>query len=211
MLETVAESLEDLQLPLQLWNKYYRAKVQKKFDEGGPGWQPTKKSETQSEAKALPDEALKQVADAMLRRKLTNELRRASRKYARGKGTAKALQRRYAVLQEFERIAAGGLPVATLSADKRLEKSVKNLRQRHARATTKAQGRTLGRIASSIKSKVAKYSVTVFSEIPYSAVHNDGGTAGHGAKIPQRQFLDVDDDDLKVLAGLIEDATRFSI
>lgn len=210
MLETVADSLDDLTIPLELWNKYFRKRVQAKFDAGGPGWEP-KKGSTGAGKAALPEEAVKQLADQMLRRKLKNELRRATRKYARGSGSAKAMERRLAVIAEFERIAAGGLPVATLAADKKLEKSVRGLRERHARATTKAQGKPLGRMASSIKSKLTKFSVTVYSEVPFSAVHNDGGTAGHGAKIPERKFLDIDDDDLKVLVQLIEDGTRFNV
>lgn len=206
VIETMARTLEDLEAPLAAWNKYYRKKVQERFDNQGPGWPETKSG------KAAPktQEGVKQLADEMLTRKLKRDLERAAKKYARGKGSAKALARRYAVLKEFERIAAGGGAIATSFADKRLEKSVGNLRARHERATAKAQGKTLGRIASSIKSKVSETSVNVSSEIYWSGVHNDGGTAGRGAKIPKREFLAITDDDLKVLAKLIEDAVSAS-
>jgi phage gpG-like protein len=211
LIETVATSLEDLQLPLQMWNKYFRQKVQEKFAASGPGWAPTLRAQATEKSGEATKDAVSQFADDMLRRKLRRELQRAAKKYARGSGSKKAMERRYAVLQEFERIAAGGEMRLGSTIDARLDKSVRGLRERHGRAVSKAQGKPLGRVASSIKSKLTKYSVNVFSEIPWSAVHNDGGVAGHGAKIPQRQFLDIDDDDVKMLAQLVEDATRFSL
>jgi phage gpG-like protein len=57
----------------------------------------------------------------------------------------------------------------------------------------------------SIRATVGSGSLQVFSEIEWAAVHNDGGTAGHGAKIPQRTFLDLEEDDLEVLESFILD------
>lgn len=232
-IDTLATSIADLAAPFAAWNKWYRQKVQKKFDEGGPGWPPTKKQASAGAAvnawnryydKAKKEggkdlgieriasggDAVKQLGDALLRRKLQRELKRATKRYARG-GSAAAMQRRYAVLQEFERIAAGGVPIATLTADKRLEKSVAGLRARHERAHAKAAGRPLGRIASSIKSKITRTDITVSSEIPWAGVQNKGGTVGHGAKLPARPFLELDDEDIEMLVTLIEEHTRFSL
>lgn len=215
-IDTVATALEDLEAPIAEFNAYKRKEVQARFDSGGPGWPATKSG---TSAKSNTPEAVKQLADHMLRKKLVNDLRRAKRKYARG-GSSAAMERRYKVLQAFDRIAAGGEAILPFqgpgvskekNADARLDKSLRGLQDRHARAYAKAQSRPLGRIASSIKSKLTKSSVTIFSEVSWSAVHNDGGTAGHGAKIPKRQFLEVTDEDVSVLTRLIEEHTRFSL
>lgn len=52
-------------------------------------------------------------------------------------------------------------------------------------------GRT-GDLGRSIKCKTEKATVTIYSDLPYSAAHNEGTqTAGrkHNTKIPQRRFL----------------------
>lgn len=205
-IDTVASSLSDLTFPLEQWNKYKRREVQRRFDAGGPGW-PDKAGgkmgpPTATEASAQ-SEKVKQVADELLRTKLRAELRRAQRKYARGRGNAKTMERRYAVLKEFERVAAGGELRLGDTADARLDKSVRGLRDRHARASSKAKSRPLGRVAASIKSKVQKYSVEVYSNIPWAGAHNEGDTVGHGAKLPKREFLTLSDEDVSVLLMMI--------
>lgn len=206
-IETLANSAADLKAPLAAWNEYKRKEVQGRFDAGGPGW-PERKNEPPAHSTS---EAVKQFADEMLRKKLKNELRRAQRKYARLRGSAESVARRYKVLQEFERIAAGGSPIDGKSADAKLDKSVRGLRARHERATAKAEGRPLGRIASSIKSKLSSSSVEIFSEISWSGVHNEGGEVGRGAVVPERRFLEVTDEDVKALKMLIEEHLRFSL
>ena len=52
-------------------------------------------------------------------------------------------------------------------------------------------GRT-GNLGRSVKAKPEKASVTIYSDLPYSAAHNEGtATAGRGhrTRIPKRQFL----------------------
>ena len=52
-------------------------------------------------------------------------------------------------------------------------------------------GRT-GDLGRSIKAKPEKASVTIYSDLPYSAAHNEGtATAGRGhrTRIPKRQFM----------------------
>lgn len=51
-----------------------------------------------------------------------------------------------------------------------------------------------GRLSGSIHSKIEGNSVVFTSDVPYAAVHNDGGTirkrGGKGTfKMPQRQFI----------------------
>jgi len=47
----------------------------------------------------------------------------------------------------------------------------------------------LGRLAT----KLNGYKVIVEDKVPWSNIHNEGGVAGHGAIIPQRQYLAISD------------------
>jgi phage gpG-like protein len=205
-IETTAQTLDDLEIPLELWNKYKRKKVQEIFDAGGPGWPPKETGGGAGENRSS-EASVRRRADQIMRVKLQKELRRAQRKYVNAKGdaskSAAAMKRRYTVLKEFERLAAGGEPSGASTGDAKLDASVHRLRERHARAAVKAASRPLGRIAASIKSKVEKFSVEIKSTIPWAGAHNEGDTVGHGAELPQRQFLDVTEEDLAVLLILI--------
>lgn len=207
--ETRARHLEDLEAPLAAFAKLKRKEVQARFDSGGPGWPKPRDgggAASGERDQAAKDAAVKQVADEMLRRKLTNDLRRAKRKFAALRGSAESVARRYAVLQEFERLAAGGAQrTEGFYQDRRLSKSVVGLRARHARAYAKASGKTLGRIAQSIRQKLTSHSVEIFSEVPWSRAHNEGLTVGEGVKLPEREFLEVTEDDVKLLVKLVDD------
>lgn len=216
-------SLEDLQPILKKFNRYFRKKVSKKFEQGGPGWPPIK---GETEARRPTENAVKQMALELVRKKLNRDVKRAKKRLQSGKSltktkttsvtvggttfkrtetTSDSIERRYTVLKEFERLAAGGSAEFSLTGDARTDKSIRGLMQRTERAELKAASRPLGRIASSIKSKLTKYDVTIESSIPWAGVHNKGGTAGHGAKIPARTFLELDDEDLTMLAKIVED------
>ena len=47
--------------------------------------------------------------------------------------------------------------------------------------------------------------IEIFSKARIGAIHNFGGTAGHGAKIPAREFMFLVDGDLEFLAGLLRE------
>jgi phage gpG-like protein len=47
----------------------------------------------------------------------------------------------------------------------------------------------LGRLPSALTSKSTRTGVSVFSRAKWSAVHQEGGKAGNGARIPARPFL----------------------
>lgn len=206
-LEVMGDSFDDLGPAIDAWLLYFKAKTQERFQAEGPGW-PEKKGK--DSARVFSEDLVKRTADSQLRRKLFNEYQRSSRRYMRGRGSVRAMDRRWAVLKEFERQAAGGVGALAASTDARLEKSVAGLRKRHERALGKARGKLLGRIAQSIRSKSKRYSAEVWSEVPWSGIHNEGGVAGHGAKVPKRQFLDIDDHDLEVLKNMIDEHTKLS-
>lgn len=212
-IQAIVDSLEDLKPALAAFNLYKRKQVQEIFDAEGPGWLATKREQSDNHADVAEKRiaASKQLADQMLRKKLKRDVQRAQKRELKGKGTAEAVARRYAVLKEFERLAAGGSPTYGTTGDAKLDKSVHGLRNRMQKAHTKVANRKLGRMASSIQSKLTKYDLTIQSIIPWSQAHNKGATVGHGAKLPQRQFLDITDQDIKMLIQIIEDHTRFNV
>lgn len=201
-IDTAATQLSDLTLPLKVWNRYKRKDVQAVFDAGGPGWPARKDGSGGGRGEA----AVKAHADKILETKLRAELRRAQRRHARGRGneskSAATVARRYAVLKAFEAISAGH-DVSAGGADPAVAKSVAGLRERHSRAMAKAAARPLGRVAASIRSRIAKSVVEIYSTIPWAKVHNEGGVAGNGAVEPERRFLDVTEKDIAVLLMLI--------
>jgi phage gpG-like protein len=201
-IDAMVSSLQDLRPALKAFNKYFRRKVQDKFTAAGPGWPATKAAT--DERKPGGDE-LKKLADAIVKKKLLRQYRNALKRAVKGKGTAAAVARRYMVAREFDRLAAGGLESISITGDKRLDKSVSKLRERQQRATEQASKRPLGRLASSIKSEFSATSLRVYSQIDWAGVHNEGGVAGHGAKIPARTFLEVTPEDVDLLAEIIQE------
>ena len=67
----------------------------------------------------------------------------------------------------------------------------------HAPATTlrRSRGRKrrrvniLGRLPSLIKAKADRDGITLTSKVKWSGIHQEGGTAGRGSRIPKRSFL----------------------
>lgn len=63
--------------------------------------------------------------------------------------------------------------------------------------------RLLGRLPSAIGVGYDRRKLTVRSLVRWSAIHQEGGTAGHGARIPARPFLWVSDSLLEHVAGVV--------
>lgn len=204
---------------LKIWNGYFRRRIANYFAEQGPGWSPRKVS-TDAIAAARESSA-RNLSEHRLRRKLTRELRRAQKRLDAGKGTTSSVQRRAAVLREFERQVAGGDVGAgvklkmgskeqaiagltgSMKGSKALQKSIAGLKERKARAEIEASGRVLGRIAQSIKTKYGTLELEVSSHIPWAGAQNEGATVGHGAQLPARPFLYVTAEDVAVLVEIV--------
>ena len=92
-------------------------------------------------------------------------------------------------MNEFDRISLEGGSFEETSLDPKQIKSLKGRLDRSVKKAEARSGRILGRMSSSIVVVVEKFALTIRSRIPWSGVHNLGGTAGHGAKIPARTFL----------------------
>lgn len=204
---------------LRIWNAYFRRRVDDRFKQQGPGWAP--RAAVDDAIDAARDARASSLAEHRLRMKLVRELKRARGRLEHGKGTLASVQRRAAVLREFERQGAGGevgvgtklkqgskeQAIAGLSgpmkASKALQKSVAGLRERRARAEIAAAAQVLGRISTSIKSKQGRGQLDVFSTIDWAGVQNEGGVVGHGATLPPRPFMYVTSEDAAILAEIV--------
>jgi phage gpG-like protein len=196
-IDVIVESLKDLDPVLKAFSKYMRKRVQERFSAEGPGWPRLSSSTLEHRETRLvdSDEQIRQLAQYRLRLKLRRELRRAKSKFS-----LVAYGQRKEVLDEFDRLVAGapGSELAGITdvLKQRLERAV-------AKEERKRSSKVLGRMASSIASSVNNGRLTIWSRIPWSAVHNEGGVAGHGAKIPERTFLTIEEKDLNVLVALL--------
>lgn len=190
--------------------KYLRPEIDKVFAQQGPGWAPLAEATLESRKQRMEAVAEKIRTGSMntLRRKLGSEqgriLRRLDKRRAlmdaseRGRkllaSAERSAARQRVIRSEFERRAAGEYgPV-----DKDTAKATKKLGERIGRRQTRAEdkiakferGEALGAIASSIGYDVQGSTLTVFSHIPWAGAHNDGATVGHGARLPERKFLE---------------------
>lgn len=63
----------------------------------------------------------------------------------------------------------------------------------------------LGKLSSSIEATLQRDTLEMRSRVPWAGVHNDGGTAGHGAHIPKRTFLELTSEDLRRLKEIADE------
>jgi phage gpG-like protein len=87
-----------------------------------------------------------------------------------------------------------------------LKQSV-SLGDREDRAVARAVGaKILGNLTHAIKVDAGRTQVTVTwkTQMKWSEVHNVGGSAGHGAKIPQREVLTIEERDLDVFGRILK-------
>ena len=193
-------SVKDLTPALRAFDRYLAAKVRKRFERGGPGWAPPA---------AVTLERRRGKAHASLLRRLGAEAWRTDERQAKalertsgddGKREkqrarfAATLRKKFATVAELRRHLSGE---ATESLSEKLAPRV-------ARAEAKAQ-RQLGRLAGSFKSTIRGGTLTRESTVPWAGVHNEGGTGAHGAQIPARPFLYLEDDDVDALVGILQD------
>ena len=118
--------------------------------------------------------------------------------------SSRGVQNRLKVLEEFRRRhrrgAQGGGQLTTAQT--------KGLNAREARAVARQVGKPiLGGLTRSLVISVGSSSVTLSSRTfeKFSEVHNEGGSAGHGATIPERMTLTVEDRDLDIFADILRD------
>lgn len=194
-MDAVVENLSDLTPPLKRLGKWLRFKAKKKFDQEGPGW-PALSAETLSRRRKKGRE---QVG-----KKLETSVTKARAKTdGDAIKNANSLARKDAALKEFKRLEAGGKIDSVLVS----EKKSSAIKSRISKAEDKASKKILGKLSSSLAAEIKHASLRVYSKANEIAlVHNEGGTAGHGAHEPQREFLVLDEEDLEIFEGFLLDA-----
>lgn len=177
-------ALVDLGPALEKSRKYMMKQIKSVFSEEGPGWEPRDESAMKAVA-----ERIRARGQQTLRSKLKREIRRAESRLELGTGKEKTLKRRKLVLKEYDKL----LKTGALKWSRLNDKQKESLHSRLARSLEKSEqkgSKILGRLSSSIEAEVTSDTLRVYSRVPWSGVHNEGGTAGHGAKIPKRTFLE---------------------
>lgn len=204
------DSLKDLKPIFGRYIKWLRPEIDKVFAAQGPGWAPLAESTQDARKQRLEAVAEKLRSGAMrtLDRKLSAESGRVLRKLEkrqrlmdrseRGQKllarAEKSAARQRMIREEFARLSGGQQGPATREAAAATKKLGERIGRRQARAEEKIaafeRGDVLGAIASSIGYEVQGSTLTVFSHIKWAGAHNDGATVGHGARVPERKFLE---------------------
>jgi hypothetical protein len=87
-------------------------------------------------------------------------------------------------------------------------KQMVSLTTRENRAVSKAIGKPiLGNLPNSLKVEIEGTAVTLASRVHehWTAAHNEGATVGKGAKLPKRETIALDADDLDVFAAILKE------
>ena len=196
-LEILADSFAEIRPVFAKFSAYMRQEIQEVFDsDGGGKWPPRKDPRPLgAEAKAAKVEKIRSSQYSSLSGAVRSSQRKAARLLAKTPTESKLTERRKksvakyeSQLEEIKRIAGGG------SKD---QKGFRKLYERMSRREDRAQkkierldrGAPLGQIANSFSINFDKSSWEMFSRIEWAGVHNEGGSAGHGARIPARVFL----------------------
>lgn len=209
LMDGVQKRAQDPGRIFKRWGGYFRAKALRRAD-AAEGWPPlaesTRKRYEQTRTSAVTTQGkIRKGYGAALESYLRSQVRK-------GNPTAAS------DLAELQRLRAGGSLGGAIGphggAVARLRARLARAEQQRAkgrRATAggnrrKSKGhKLLGRVARSIAWQVQGSGVKAFGRVPFSAVHNDGGSAGHGAAEPQRSFLTIEEEDKLVLAEIVQD------
>jgi phage gpG-like protein len=189
---------------LRRWAGYFghTAKSAATTQEGWPGWAGStqKKYEYTRTAKVTAAGEVRKVAA----QHLASHLRRQARQ---GVGTAAG------DLAELGRLQAGGTPNPEHAGGKAIMALSRALAR--AKRTGKRVGGDkrvvgkkvlLGRLPKMNQIKITGTTVRQENLVPWSDVHNSGGSAGHGAQEPARTWLSIDEQDQVVLREIVRDS-----
>lgn len=217
-LETLASSAEDLPEPLHVFGRYKVLHSRAAFD--AQSFEPLAPSTVAKRARAGVRKAEKSlqrdVARATVKARasvtprglqrifgvpsaLRDAAAASSRSVQRSRAMLGELRRQHGIKDDLKSAASGsGLTVAQLA---RVGEKAKKAAEKEVAKPI------LGRLRNSLGAKVSGDSVTVRegTVTHWSSVHNSGGTAGHGARIPQRTTLELTNDDVEVFKQMLTD------
>lgn len=199
-LELTIDALSDLTPIFVEFMKWLRPEIEKVFGQQGPGWPEREQTSEQQYKKTLPAriEAIRSRALNPLQRSVMRSYQRAEKRLGKTAPTnSRLLERRRRTLakqarqlEEIKRVNAGGASSNAREFAKLGQRVEKYRGRTEERVQAMEQGELLGRVATSIKSVIASNVLTIESTIKWAGVHNDGGVAGKGARMPERKFLE---------------------
>lgn len=216
------ENASDLREPLNEFGKYLKQRALNRYKEQDfePLKQKTVQARVKKGIKSLEGKLVRDVRNAYKRQNDTQPMPKGFFQSALAAigarpsgailgGQSKGVTNRLAVLSEFQRRHRGGSSALMSASGKPLSvKQLSSLDQRTERAVNKALGKPiLGKLPETLVLEVGIDTVTLTSLTTrhFTLVHNDGGTAGHGAKIPQREALRVEQGDIEILGLILKD------
>lgn len=199
----VAKAAQDPERILRRWSGYFRSQATRAAEEqaGWPPWSEATRDRYQ-QTRTSKITATGQIRESYAKR-LTQHLQRRARQGVVGAESD---------LQELLRLRGGLRPdrskVVTSRALEQLRRGLDRAAagkrgggDRRQLARKKLLGRLPRMNASAIEGTTAK----LLSRVPWSDVHNSGGGAGHGARIPARTWLEIDDQDRIILVEIVRD------
>lgn len=197
-IDAIFRNASEIKPILRRWGGYLRGEAKKTFADE-KGWEP------------LAESTLKKLQHTRTSKVTTRGRLRASyvRRAEAGfkKGYKKDKEGTAVKLDELRKLARGNTGDALRTV--RLERIRKQIVK--AQTTGKRVGgdsraaekhKLLGGLRSSLSTQLKDESVVVESRAPWSDVHNSGGSAGHGSKIPERTFLDITEKDAEMLSEI---------
>lgn len=226
-IDEMAFAVADLTEPLKAAGAVVRARSQRRIEKQGPGWPGLAPATLERKPSVEMIELLNVIRGkshrGIKRRGVLSLIDRTLKAAQRVRTAKTEKQKAHWVararvtgtkLREIARLWQGPLKGGGINALLRLAERdlLQRARKRHGLgrgprySASMRSTQVLGGLVPSIRFKVSGRAdqVTIRSGASFSGVHNRGGTAGHGAKIPRREFLKVEGQDLRVLANEIE-------
>jgi hypothetical protein len=220
--DTLADSAADLELPLKIFGGYLRKRALARYAaQSFPGLAASTiekrvaKGLKRLERKLQRDlrQAFKRARLArgpqrrsLLERVLDNTAVRHAMEDSLG-SKSRGVQNRLSVLAEFQRQHRAGSLVELAQGKPLSIKQQASLQAREERAVDKAVGAPiLGQLPKTLQVVVDGGSVTLRSRTheTWSKAQNDGATVGHGAQLPERKTIELEQDDLEVLVAILK-------
>jgi phage gpG-like protein len=198
-LNLAIDALSDLTPIFNRFMAWLRPEIDKVFQQQGPGWPERKESSEAEHKRTLPAKIAEIRARALnpLQRSVLRSYRRAEKRLGKTSSTSDLYAKRQKTLakqkrqaDEIKRINAGGAVGVEKEFSKLGQRVQKYRDTAEGKVAALERGELLGRIANSIRALVNGNVLTIESMIDWAGVHNDGGVAGKGARIPERKFLE---------------------
>lgn len=197
---------QDTERILNRWGGYFRSEARRKIKEGNfePLAESTRKKLEQTRTAAVTDFGKLRKSYVA---NLTGYLRGRMRAGNIGAAADLAELQRLAAggeVHEADRwVKEGGTTKAIARVRAQIEKARRTGRRVGGNKRKISRHKILGRLDGSILWKIEGNTVKDLSRVPWSGVHNLGGTVGHGAVLPPRTFLEVTGKDEAALAYIV--------